>query len=427
MAIGEVQLAPISAHTLRLSVLPGSRDGSMPVPPSSSELAIRAAPPPLARIRSLSEPQVVAWSGGKVELSTDPLVVAVTAGDGRSCQRLRIENGEIRFALGDGRLFGLGQGGQQFDRRGGSFPLVNGQGEGVHLGRHAPAGRACAALRLRPGPRRRAHHHSVDRQRGGWAIFFHRPYGSLRPCGDEGRLIAGRVGGACAARRVPRRRARAGADHARVRGDHRFPASAAALVARLHAIAPHARRAATRCSTKRRSSARRHLPCDAFIYLGTGFTTGGWNIGHGQFAFNRAIFPDPDDDDPAVARRSLPRRVACGRSAAASVRHRRRHGRRRRSSRDNAAHYWNEHQPVPTLGVDGWWPDVGDMLDPPARLARIRMYWDGPIRIVPTERPSRSTATAMPACSATAGSGRATSTPPGRRWRCRFLSASTPA
>jgi len=143
MAIGEVQLAPISAHTLRLSVLPGSRDGSMPVPPSSSELAIRAAPPPLARIRSLSEPQVVAWSGGKVELSTDPLVVAVTAGDGRSCQRLRIENGEIRFALGDGRLFGLGQGGQQFDRRGGVFPLVNGQGEGeISVDMNQPGARA---------------------------------------------------------------------------------------------------------------------------------------------------------------------------------------------------------------------------------------------------------------------------------------------
>ena len=38
-------------------------------------------------------------------------------------------------------------------------------------------------------------------------------------------------------------------------------------------------------------------------------------------------------------------------------------------------------------GIDGWWPDVGDKLDPAARLARIRMYWDGPIRDHPDRRP----------------------------------------
>ena len=57
------------------------------------------------------------------------------------------------------------------------------------------------------------------------------------------------------------------------------------------------------------------------------------------------------------------------------------------NSKDNAAHYWNEHQPVARAGVDGWWPDVGDKLDPAARLARIRMYWDGPIRDHPDRRP----------------------------------------
>ena len=30
------------------------------------------------------------------------------------------------------------------------------------------------------------------------------------------------------------------------------------------------------------------------------------------------------------------------------------------------------------MGVDGWWPDEGDWLDVPARLARNRMYWEGP-------------------------------------------------
>ena len=39
------------------------------------------------------------------------------------------------------------------------------------------------------------------------------------------------------------------------------------------------------------------------------------------------------------------------------------------------------------LGVDGWWPDQGDGLDGRSRLARIRMYWEGPQLYRPNERP----------------------------------------
>src|SRR5207249_11063023 len=35
------------------------------------------------------------------------------------------------------------------------------------------------------------------------------------------------------------------------------------------------------------------LPCDAMIYLGTGFCPSGWNTGHGSFEVNRKVFPDP--------------------------------------------------------------------------------------------------------------------------------------
>ena len=32
--------------------------------------------------------------------------------------------------------------------------------------------------------------------------------------------------------------------------------------------------------------------------------------------------------------------------------------------------YWPVHKPLFDLGVDGWWPDQGDGLDAPSRLAR---------------------------------------------------------
>jgi alpha-glucosidase (family GH31 glycosyl hydrolase) len=49
--------------------------------------------------------------------------------------------------------------------------------------------------------------------------------------------------------------------------------------------------------------------------------------------------------------------------------------------------YWPYHKPVYDLGIDGWWPDQGDGLDQPSRLARIRMYWEGPQLWRPNERP----------------------------------------
>src|SRR6202020_2615951 len=43
-----------------------------------------------------------------------------------------------------------------------------------------------------------------------------------------------------------------------------------------------------------RTFREKKLPCDAVIYLGTGFCPSGWNTGHGSFAFNEAVFPDPE-------------------------------------------------------------------------------------------------------------------------------------
>src|SRR5204862_5429164 len=49
--------------------------------------------------------------------------------------------------------------------------------------------------------------------------------------------------------------------------------------------------------------------------------------------------------------------------------------------------YWPAHKPLLDLGVDGWWPDQGDGLDAPSRLARIRMYYEGSRSYRPDERP----------------------------------------
>jgi alpha-glucosidase (family GH31 glycosyl hydrolase) len=37
------------------------------------------------------------------------------------------------------------------------------------------------------------------------------------------------------------------------------------------------------------------LPCDAVIYLGTGFCPNGWNENNGEFSWNKRAFPDPEE------------------------------------------------------------------------------------------------------------------------------------
>jgi alpha-glucosidase/alpha-D-xyloside xylohydrolase len=49
--------------------------------------------------------------------------------------------------------------------------------------------------------------------------------------------------------------------------------------------------------------------------------------------------------------------------------------------------YWPVHKQVYDLGIDGWWPDQGDGLDGPSRLARHRMYFEGSLQLRPNERP----------------------------------------
>jgi alpha-glucosidase (family GH31 glycosyl hydrolase) len=49
--------------------------------------------------------------------------------------------------------------------------------------------------------------------------------------------------------------------------------------------------------------------------------------------------------------------------------------------------YWPVHKSLYDAGIDGWWPDQGDGLDAPSRLARNRMYWEGSLQFRPNQRP----------------------------------------
>jgi alpha-glucosidase/alpha-D-xyloside xylohydrolase len=119
--------------------------------------------------------------------------------------------------------------------------------------------------------------------------------------------------------------------------------------------------------------------------LGTGFCPSGWNTGHGSFTFNAEVFPDPAEmlqqlhgEHFKVVLHVVPPYDFHGKitDAASSAR-----------APGDAASYWAQHMAAEEIGVDGWWPDEGDLLPEDGRLDRNEMYWDGQLQAHPERRP----------------------------------------
>jgi alpha-glucosidase/alpha-D-xyloside xylohydrolase len=129
------------------------------------------------------------------------------------------------------------------------------------------------------------------------------------------------------------------------------------------------------------------LPCDALIYLGTGFCPLGWNTENGSFAWNSRAFPDPKkilDELHQDHFKVVLHAVILADELRGSA-HDPCHA--ARFDAEQAGCYWDAHRKDFAEGVDGWWPDEGDPLDIKSRLARNRMYWEGPQIDRPNERP----------------------------------------
>jgi alpha-glucosidase (family GH31 glycosyl hydrolase) len=316
-----------------------------------------------------------------VNISKQPLTFRIQHKDGRAVQLLRVDpdTGAMSFALGDGPILGLGEGGPQFDRRGSADRMRSGQG-GYQLRTHG--GRVPVAWLIGTT---------------GWAMFVHHPFGTFDLTGAEGRFNA-----ASAADALPldvfvvgaREPAAILAEYAKLTGYPEMPPLWSLGYQQSH------RTLASRDEVlqEARTFREKKLPCDTLIYLGTGFCPSGWNTDNGEFAFNKKVFPDPAemlrelhaDHFKVVLHAVLEGRTLTGtvtdHCTAPPL----------PSGKDADGHwpdnrqvpcYWPVHRPIFDLGIDGWWPDQGDGLDGPSRLARIRMYWDGARDARPNERP----------------------------------------
>ena len=363
----QIRLVSISPHTIRLTILPLSH-GQATTGPDDGSLVKAYWGEPVATFRGAWRSQDIGAGKLQVRASSQPLSFEIATAAGKHIQRIDVNEstGVVSFETGDSPLLGLGEGGPQFDRRGSVDRMVSGQG-GYQLRTHG--GRVPIPWII---------------STSGWAMFFHQPFGTFDFTGPRSKFQAASPDQALdfffIASPDP---ATIMAEYARLTGHAQLPPLWSLGYQQSHRTLASREEVLSEARTFR----EKKLPCDALIYLGTGFCPSGWNTENGSFAWNSRVFPDPremlaelhrDNFKAALHVVILSDRLRgtvhdpCGLT---------------RLDEEEASCYWDAHRKDFAMGVDGWWPDEGDPLDIPSRLARNRMYWDGPQIDRPNQRP----------------------------------------
>ncbi len=345
----------ISQHTTRITIV-ATGAGQKETTPDDGAVVLR--------------PSILNSAKEKLKVSSpQPLEFVVSGADGRVVQKLSIdpETGALTFLLGDGPVLGLGEGGPQFDRRGYVDRMRSGQG-GYQLRTHG--GRVPIQWLIGTS---------------GWALFIHSPLGSFDLTGSEGKFVPPENGPLPLDVFVvdatdPRV---AMAEYARITGHPELPPLWALGYQQSHRTIASRDEIVSEAKTFR----EKKLPCDAMIYLGTGFCPSGWNTENGSFEFNHRVFDKPKeilDEFHSLNFKVALHAVILTRTLSGTV-----HDPCRlvRFDEAEASCYWDAHRKDFAMGVDGWWPDEGDPLDAVSRLTRIRMYYEGPQLDRPNERP----------------------------------------
>jgi alpha-glucosidase/alpha-D-xyloside xylohydrolase len=373
----EIAVASVSPVMVRVTVSAIVGTGGVP---DDGALVAAAEGKPRRRGRRAETLDGITVGALRVRYTEEPPTIHLADLSGQLMQRLVLsaEQPGLSFQLPNGPLLGLGEGGPQFDRKGSTDRMRNGQG-GYQLRTHG--GRVPIQWLV-----------GTD----GWGMFIHHPLGAFDFTGTAGTLTP--TGDALpldvfvVASKDP---AVIIGEYARITGYAELPPLWAFGYMQSHRTLA----GPDEIMSVARTFREKKLPCDALIYLGTEFTPSGWNTRNGEFSWKKANFPDPAkaiDGLHALHYKVVLHAVIEGRRMSGTVAGACTPEKAVPSGRtpddrwpeDRAVEcYWPYHKPVMDLGVDGWWPDQGDGLDGRSRLARIRMYWEGPQLYRRNERP----------------------------------------
>jgi alpha-glucosidase/alpha-D-xyloside xylohydrolase len=364
----EIQISSVSAHTFRLSMFPWTNGLERSIPLDGS-LVQESWGTPVATLHAEPAHEIVLGSL-RLKISFHPVGITITNKLGNVIQQFAWDEntGVLSFLSGSAPLFGLGEGGPQFDRRGSTDPMRSGQG-GYKLATHG--GRVPIPWIIGAS---------------GWAIFFHQPFGTFDLTGAQAKFQPASRSSALpldlffVASPDP---ATIMAEYARITGHAEMPPLWSFGYQQSHRTLASREEVLAEAKTFR----EKKLPCDALIYLGTGFCPSGWNTENGSFVWNSRVFPDPKqmlDELHAEHFRAVMHVVILSDRLRGTVLD---PCNVSRFDEEEASCHWDEHRKDFALGVDGWWPDEGDPLDIASRLVRNRLYWDGPQMDRPNERP----------------------------------------
>jgi alpha-glucosidase (family GH31 glycosyl hydrolase) len=372
----EIALTPVTSQTVRITIQPIENGHATPIPIDGA-LVKENWGQPAARLRALLNSRTVKCGELTVKVSSKPLTIRVEGKAGRLVQELTSDaaTGNLNFQIGESPLLGLGQGGPQFDRRGKLDRMGSGQG-GYQLATHGGK----VPIQFLIGT-------------SGWAMFIHQPLGSFDLTGPKGVFQPAAslpldlfvIGTSEPAAIL--------GEYAKITGyPEMVPLWSFGYQQSHRTLGP-----AEEIVAEAKQFRDKKLPCEAMIYLGTDFCPNGWNTHNGEFAWNPKAFPDPKrtiDELHALNFKVVLHVVleghlltggvtdSCTAAPLPSGRTPDNHWPPDRQ----VACYWPAHKPLLDLGIDGWWPDQGDGLDAPSRLARNRMYFEGQQMFRPNER-----------------------------------------
>ncbi|MGA2246835.1 MAG: TIM-barrel domain-containing protein [Verrucomicrobiota bacterium] len=371
-APAELAISQVSDCTVRVQLTPLNGAGQPQTEPPSPALVLILAK---EKYRARKLGGASGFRAGKLRVTVEPfpLTISVRRADGSLVQEVRFaEDGSNTITFRTAApVLGLGEGGPQFDRRGHYYSLENGE---------RAASVATYGVRV-----------LVPFLIGteGWALFVSEPPGEFDLRGGQGAFH--RHGGAALGQADvfvtdAREPASALREFVRLTGAPVLPPKWALGYMQSH------RTLSTEADmlTEAREFRRRELPCDAFIFLGTGFCPAGWNLGHDSFDFNTNVFVH--DANTVVKELHVENLHVVLHVVPLEKNHPALHGKIPAAPGEildaqDIGNYWNRHRALFAAGVDGWWPDEGDWLDVPARLERHRMYYEGPLNDRPNERP----------------------------------------
>lgn len=327
----DLRLAAVNERILHIGVAP-----AVAAPPVR-ELGVVAHPGEAllgahAGTGNQSDEDAVRWGKHRIRVERNPLRITVTDAAGRVRQEIQfdLDSTAVRFRLGSQPLFGLGEGLVGMDLRGLRVGMRNGEG----------------TENLRTSGARLPIPWVISPE--GWGIFVGQPMGMFDLTGETG---VAWPSAATSTRNVYLVLGETPAEvlrgYAELTGYPHLPPKWSLGYMQSH------RTLASREEVMgiAKSFREKKLPCDALIYLGTGFCPSGWNTGHGSFTFNADVFPDPREmlrefhqENLKVVLHVVPPYDLHGKvtdtgSAA--------------EQEGDAAPYWAEHMPVEAIGVDG--------------------------------------------------------------------------